>query len=348
MTRTGNTLEVATRGLYEYFEFATPQRIICNSEEQYKDLLRRNIKFRNCYRSLYKFAKLAKVNGHTQGYDTALVDNLYFDFDSNNAHEKMLDMHEHLLREDILHHIRLTGRGYAVYVECEPYAPNFASDTVYNAQMDLSKKCRFKLDNNAEKSDTDLSAFGNISKVTRIIGTFNFNLYKNTKLKVFCSSIPHKILYTSIENVRNYARNQHFNIHYFGTERILLPSFDYPIKSPDRYKIYEEVDIGSLAVGGLPKESLLPCVISVMNKKNPSHMERVMLVAELSYILRLGGIIKKSDKLIDSIVDTIRGCNYADFDERKTRYQVKYIVNSQDSAFGCKWKKQRGMCVKEC
>lgn len=330
-----------------YFEFATPQRKICTNEDMYEAYLSRHIKYTNCYRSLYKFERLSKTTGITTGYETALVDKLYFDFDSEHAQEKMIDMHEHLLRHKVLHHVRITGRGYALYVECEPYTSSNIIDTVYNAQYVLATECRFKLDTTAVDSDLDLSAFGNVSRPTRIIGTFNFNLYKDTKQKVFCTSLPHNMLYVPIEDVRKYASKQRFDIHTFGSKRIYLPKYDYPATSFVSSGTNINVNLGSIKTDSIPKESLLPCIIAIMNKRNPSQMERVALVAELSHILRLGGIIKKDKTLIETITKIILDCNWRDRNPRITKRQVAYTVNKQDNVFSCRWKRKHHMCIKE-
>ena len=132
--------------------------------------------------------------------------------------------------------------------------------------MDISKACHFRLvhgTKNAEVSDTDTSAFGRIDKVSRIAGSINFNLYKKTKKingkpkVVFCTSLPHELLYTTFERIQTFASRQSLKRYTYGTQRINLKKYDYLVKS-----FINTVEVSfesSLNIDGIPDECFLPC-----------------------------------------------------------------------------------------
>jgi hypothetical protein len=205
---------------------------------------------------------------------------------------------------------------------------------------------------NAEVSDTDTSAFGRIDKVSRIAGSINFNLYKKTKKingkpkVVFCTSLPHELLYTTFERIQMFASRQSLQRYTYGTRRINLKKYDFPVKS-----FINTVEVSfesSLNIDGIPDECFLPCHRVIMAKENPTHDERVALVTDLSHTLRMGGILPKDEKVITLLRNMVKQCNWFDYDDVETEDQVRYTVNKMDKYYSCHSRKMMGVCTSKC
>jgi hypothetical protein len=111
------------------------------------------------------------------------------------------------------------------------------------------------------------------------------------------------------------------------------------------------IDLPTVSMDGV---IILPCLNSAACRQgsNPSHDARVQLVKYLAKRLRnfipVERVSKeKVEKDTETIIDYIRTLEWADFDERTTRYQVSTIVGTEYPQT-CSMLYKKGMCLGKC
>jgi hypothetical protein len=155
--------------------------------------------------------------------------------------------------------------------------------------------------------EVDKHVFGDVKRKVRYPNTLNGNNY--------ATPLPPDFTSMTLSDIVDYAKTPH-DITYDVKPINLLKLTDVELNFRD----YEDVDVQSKYDAPVSVLSVLrllrPCVADVLLKdKEPPHLVRVNLVAELRFL----GFTE------EQVVNFIRLLEWKDFDEKITRYQVNQI-----------------------
>lgn len=211
-------------------QIANPMRYLVESMEQFLNFINSNIDKTDLFTTVYGGFK---INNKTLDFNSAFIDKVFLDLDSEKSWEETKTLHEHLMKEDLLHKIHFSGRGLHTFVICQIDELKNKKDAIYSYQDYITKKLNLT---------PDRQCFGDIARICRIPNTFNF------KRKRFCIPLTEGDLKLSYDEVKEKAKRQQFKAQVFGSKLLDLKKFDKPIS---RYNIqmefpeFESVDTGT-------------------------------------------------------------------------------------------------------
>jgi hypothetical protein len=143
------------------------------------------------YTTLYHFEKLRKP--WRCEYETAIIDKLMFDLDSEEAYEDVMKSHDYYSRENIFHRVEFTGGGYQFFAYGEIIPLDNPKGMLYNASIHYEKQIKIEVDPKCR---------GDAARICRIYNTFNV---KRRKFSIPCSL---EMLKEGDRKIREMARKQ--------------------------------------------------------------------------------------------------------------------------------------------
>ena len=310
------------------------KRKIVKSKKEFVDWVNTYNGRMNCYTTVYDYADFtdnAKVDS------SVVIDRMFLDFDAHdepleNAYEDFRAVHEYFRSYNIKHDTIFSGKGFHIIAYGE------LADDIRSVQRYYSELA---------KDYPTLDRTGiQTNRLRRIPNTMNLSTNGH-----YCAFI----------NPRTFEK-------YFKTDATIngKPLEEYGIrKRVHGDKLIQWPKVKPVAVseveievpkplGNLP---ILPCLHSSITVENPSHYARVYLVQWFRDLLSLGvrEIDDKSKKEISERImkelKTIASEDdiWLDWDERKTKSHVDFIVNRGYHAPSCKGVLiPQGYCVGKC
>ena len=250
-------------------EIALPKRYIIHSWKEMEEIINKNNGKVSIYTTIYSFENIVSKHKYGRTFDlaeyrTAIIDKLFFDLDKEDCWQKTLKFHNYLKKQDIMHCINFSGKGFHIYIFTKEVKNDlkYKKDAYFNIQ-------KFFADHNgltigeSEKADLDTAVIGDLARITRIPNTFNM------RRKRYCIPITEDDLLLGYENIKEKAKEQQYPKHrIFGRKKVDLKYFDSPkfgSDSDDAPKvkippIKVDVDFG--------EEKLYPCVKKMLVQRS--------------------------------------------------------------------------------
>ena len=300
------------------------KRKIVKSKKEFVDWVNTYNGKMNCYTTVYDYADFtdnAKVDS------SVVIDRMFLDFDAHdeplkNAYEDFRAVHEYFRSYNIKHDTIFSGKGFHIIAYGE------LADDIRSVQRYYSELA---------KDYPTLDRTGiQTNRLRRIPNTMNLSTDG-----LYCIPV----------NPRDWKMDIHWRGHQsqkqFGNKLIRWPKVK-PVAVSE-----VEIEVPK-PLGNLP---ILPCLHSSITVENPSHYARVYLVQWFRDLLSLGvrDIDDKSKKEISERImkelKTIASKDdiWLDWDERKTKSHVDFIVNRGYHAPSCKGVLiPQGYCVGKC
>ena len=300
------------------------KRKIVKSKKEFVDWVNTYNGRMNCYTTVYDYADFtdnAKVDS------SVVIDRMFLDFDAHdeplkNAYEDFRAVHEYFRSYNIKHDTIFSGKGFHIIAYGE------LADDIRSVQRYYSELA---------KDYPTLDRTGiQTNRLRRIPNTMNLSTDG-----LYCIPV----------NPRDWKMDIHWRGHQsqkqFGNKLIRWPKVK-PVAVSE-----VEIEVPK-PLGNLP---ILPCLHSSITVENPSHYARVYLVQWFRDLLSLGvrDIDDKSKKEISERImkelKTIASKDdiWLDWDERKTKSHVDFIVNRGYHAPSCKGVLiPQGYCVGKC
>ena len=311
----------------------------------------------NAFMTVYGYRGTQQPHNRRVDLMTPIVRHFVMDFDPKNFREKSrpnvdidraleqtLRLHYHLLEQDIMHSIWYSGGGFHVWVNLDKaYIPGSAEhlSAIKYAGMQVVNDWVKELDLFCSDPAVPFDTSGMI----RIPNSYNAKrgLWSIPMNTADMEEGMHHIMQKALDSAQGMIS--------YGNSGLTLEVK----KAKDKAQIFDAkskpIDLPTIDMNGI---AILPCLNSAACRvgSNPSHDARVQLVKYLSKRLRhfinVERISKqKIEEHTEIIVDFIRSLDWADFDERTTRYQVSTIVGVEyPQTCSMLWKK--GMCLGKC
>tara|TARA_B100000902_G_scaffold398876_1_gene467323 strand:- start:889 stop:1812 length:924 start_codon:yes stop_codon:yes gene_type:complete len=300
------------------------KRKIVKSKKEFVDWVNTYNGRMNCYTTVYDYADFtdnAKVDS------SVVIDRMFLDFDAHdeplkNAYEDFRAVHEYFRSYNIKHDTIFSGKGFHIIAYGE------LADDIRSVQRYYSELA---------KDYPTLDRTGiQTNRLRRIPNTMNLSTDG-----LYCIPV----------NPRDWKMDIHWRGHQsqkqFGNKLIRWPKVK-PVAVSE-----VEIEVPK-PLGNLP---ILPCLHSSITVENPSHYARVYLVQWFRDLLSLGvrDIDDKSKKEIsERIMKELKMIAskddiWLDWDERKTKSHVDFIVNRGYHAPSCKGVLiPQGYCVGKC
>jgi len=304
------------------------KRKIVKSKKEFVDWVNTYNGKMNCYTTVYDYADFtdnAKVDS------SVVIDRMFLDFDAHdeplkNAYEDFRAVHEYLRSYNIKHDTIFSGKGFHIIAYGE------LADDIRSVQRYYSELA---------KDYPTLDRTGiQTNRLRRIPNTMNLSTDE-----YYCTYInprDYDRFKDSLPKLKDIKTRQSF-----GNKLIQWPKVK-PVAVSE-----VEIEVPK-PLGNLP---ILPCLHSSITVENPSHYARVYLVQWFRDLLSLGvrDIDDKSKKEISERImkelKTIASKDdiWLDWDERKTKSHVDFIVNRGYHAPSCKGVLiPQGYCVGKC
>lgn len=201
------------------FEVGLPRKL-CNATKDAIDFINRCNGIKAVYKTVYKFESMIEKK---PDYNSAIIDRLFFDFDSKECWNETNKLHKELLKDDIKHTLTMSGKGYHVFIFTNEYKPRNSKATIYNAQHHFIDKLNL---------DCDRQVVGDNARLHRVPNTFN------NKSKRFCIPLTQEQFYSGDEVIKAAAQKQNFiSNKIIGTKLFNILEFDKDIKFKDEFDI---------------------------------------------------------------------------------------------------------------
>lgn len=200
-----------------YFEVANPKRVLIQSKEQYIDFVKRYNGVTNLYRTVYNF-KYLKTK-YSPDYNSAIVNQMFFDCDSERSLDVIKKFHNYLLERHIKHYMKQSSyMKFHIYVVCKKVDLTYKKNALLNAMIHLAKDCGLSY-GDSRTSDLDKATFGDLARICPIAGTFKPNR------KTYCSYISEADLYND-NLLKERADKGNGKLIYYGKIGFDLKKFD--------------------------------------------------------------------------------------------------------------------------
>jgi len=297
-------------------DFAVPTRIArVETEEELLKYINRYNGVLNIYTSIYWY-DIISIDEFGNEIRKSKIDKVYFDIDHDVESTKKLV--NYLLSEDLKFHINFSGRGHHIYITAEGDA---TPSNLRIAQLSIINTC---------KASVDMHIIGNPQQISRIPNSWNFSGGK------FC--IPIKVEEIGKED----GSTQRFEKFEYGHKILDLTSFTEEKFEYIKPEIIRDMEINT-------NIALIPCISNIVKKINPNNVERYCLVIFLSNAIRNGKDLRGFDRQI--IAEQImaffeeNASHWLDWDPQFTAYQIRNIVPKSNIVCGCKFLKEKNVCI---
>jgi len=258
-----------------------PKQSIVYTKEQRDEYVKQYIKKTDLYISVYKFIQI-KENGRSAVSSTAVVDKVFFDFDTDNWLNDLLNLHKWCMKRDILHRCHCSGRGGHVFIWIKRGLQN-KKKALANFQRGICEELGLTIDNRI---------VGDIARIFRYPNSYNF------KAKRFCVPLSRLLMYRhdsgyeklTEEIVFEYAQQQRFENPWMGSKLLDISEYDvdyYQFKNYDIELDFEEINID--IVNDIDFTKFPSCIQSWFSTKIVTdyvkHLQTIFLRDQTEYIL---------------------------------------------------------------
>lgn len=300
-----------------------PRRVVVHSKEKYKEFVKAHNGRMNVYTSVYDYEEFSKDRGLEH---TVVIDRLFLDIDAHGdesleeAWNDMKMLHKWLTENNYRHNMAFSGRGFYIFVYGERTFDLRRVKAFFNICHDVCGKSP-RLDNRVI----------NTARLRRTQNTFHLGA------KLFSINLIRSDLKQPLEYITNLAKKPRKQPPlWYGQGLVKWPQ----VKEMEAADI--EIDYVD-SPGDLP---ILPCLKTAVMTHNPLHESRHYLVQWYNEFLSDLTVVEKGLKcrprevggnaLNDIINITSREIAkiasnedvWIDYDERKTRSAVSYVIKS--------------------
>tara|TARA_R110001606_G_scaffold4143_4_gene19560 strand:+ start:132 stop:1157 length:1026 start_codon:yes stop_codon:yes gene_type:complete len=320
-----------------------PRRIVVQNKEKYSDFVKAHNGRMNVYTSVYDYEEFSKDRGLEH---TVVIDRLFLDIDAHGdesldeAWNDMKVLHKWLTVNGYKHNMAFSGRGFYIFVYGKRTFDLRRVKAFFNICQDVCGKSP-RLDN-------------------RVINTARLRRTQNSYhlgAKLFSINLVRSDLNEELSVITNLAKKPRKQSPvWYGETLVEWPQ----VKEMEASEI--EIDYVE-SPGDLP---ILPCLKAAVMTHNPLHESRHYLVQWYNEFLSDLTVVEKDlnckpreiggDALVD-IISIITGeikkiaSNedvWIDYDERKTRSGVSYVVNKRYMAPSCQTLISKAYCLGKC
>ena len=311
----------------------------------------------NAYMTVYGYRATKQPYNKRVDLMTPIIRHFVMDFDPKDfrqrnspdvSPEKALHqtqrLHHHLLSQDISHCVWYSGGGFHVWVALDkPYMPSSGGHLSDVKEAGMRVVNEWIHDMNLFCSDPAVPF--DTSGMIRIPNSYN------SKRGLWSIPLSSKDLEEGLDHIMLKALDAHSGMISYGSKGLALDVTRTKTKRAVFDRNAAPIDLPTASMDGV---IILPCLNSAACRvgSNPSHDARVQLVKYLSKRLRNFIPVERIDREkleehTETIVDYIRRLDWADFDERTTRYQVGTIVGTEYPQT-CSMLHKKGMCLGKC
>jgi len=278
---------------------------------------------KDIFRTVYNYAKL---NSERVNYESAFIDRVFFDFDGNLSYKGAKKFIKFLQKDNIKFKVNFSGEGFHIFVKTTPLQSNNPREMLRLTQEKL-------LDTYNLKQYVDSHILGDIARLYRLPNTWNV-----TKGR-YCIPLTPDDFTKTYSEIKEMALKPRFIKQSWIGEKEIPPVMVEQSQSLTK-------DITSTQISDVE-----PCIQRILEKRNPSHIERFVLVTWLSDKFRKGVHIRNVDKdsLVREICCYIEKLDWSDYDPRRTEYQVRNIIYKNiNNMYSHEKRKQLGICPGYC
>lgn len=221
-------------------QFATPRRRLVKTESEFYKLINRFNKITNCYYSLYSLDEHGK-------FENSDINKIAFDFDGPEAFEHLKKLVKYLDEEDIKHCFFYSGKkGFHCYVFTIDYEHlQNPKDALFNAHKWFEKKVGII---------NDEHIVGDVARIFRIPNTWHIDG------KRYCIPLKHYDLTKTWEDVKEKAKEQNFEISYYGSKFLNMKQFDVEVSERSHKSVDMPEYVHKIEVNDEMVKRFLPCV----------------------------------------------------------------------------------------
>lgn len=300
------------------------ERKTMNSLSEMLQYINLNNGTKNVYTTVYHFTNINPVTKKLD-FSTAQIDKIFIDLDSDNCYDDMLLFHKFCSKEDLLHCIFFSGRGFHVYI--------FAEGNISNKKSSLINATNWLIENASDerKIVVDNHVVGDLARVTRVPNTYNI------KRKRFCIPLAKQQLGLSFESIKKLAATQQVQANIImGTKKLNLQQFDKEIQITN----VEFGDAeGSADLSDFKKFNFKPCIYKMMKVHEMKHEIRYELIV---YLRDYGFSQTDVLKLMQKVLSPKKFYHMTVQERNQTVKQVFQSVERYQ--FSCKKVKRMGFC----
>jgi hypothetical protein len=316
------------------------QNFIAFDSKQRDDYVQRHIKVGDIYISVYAFSELDESN-HVKR-ESAIIDKIFFDFDSDQWFADMMKVHYWAESYDLLHRCHYSAnKGAHIYMFTNENITNKV-EAVGNFQRWLQNQLDLQM---------DTKIIGDIARICRYPNSYNF------KARRFCIPIPFSVLNPSLtENwLYKHATQQIFANAWCGHKLLNLQRWDV---QEFQYMDFdaEEVELNAITpVIAENYKEFPPCVQQWLSTPNLRDDQKFMLILYLKD--QLITTIPYDPKEIAGILkQTLSVDEFAHyFSTKPMRHHtghngVKFHTLMKKNYYlpNCSKLQQKGLCTNDC
>ena len=144
-------------------EFST-KRLFCRNRKEFNKMIDKYNCVIDCYSTIYSIETPRR-------YDTVIIDKIFFDLDApKTCWEATKKLHNHLLKQNLMHVALFSGGGFHVYVFTKDNDINNPKNSIKNAQHKIANDAGITI-GKPKKCDVDEHVIGDIARIARIPNT---------------------------------------------------------------------------------------------------------------------------------------------------------------------------------
>jgi len=315
-------------------EIAFPERIICNSLQEFIEILNKYNGIKNrIYYSLYNC-------GFNRDYNNfAMIDKIGFDID--NSIDAVKRLYKYCDKYNYRYLIVFSTRGFWFYIFTKNYENlRNKKQCLKNAQKFVCDECGLTI-GDSKSCDVDIHCVGDIARIARCPNTYDVSR------KLYCIPVTKKDVENGISYVRKIAARQNFNFRYYNTGFLDVSVFE-DFSDNEEFD-FPEYDYSEDKINDDMLKDFLPCVREWLT--NPEKgVWKARWYAGL-YLRDLGYSKRHVDKIFKKYfskmprTDNLRN-NYEHVKKVKL---LDYVFSQRDDFFPkCETLYREGLCRGKC
>ena len=309
-------------------EIGFPKRIIIHYKKDFLKIINRNNTKNNIIFSVYAFEDTQINYGReSPDYQTAIVDKIFFDFDEEDCSLDMKKFHKYLMKKDLKHCVFFSGRGYHIYIFCNPNIIN-KQNTILRIQKHFKKKLNIRVDE---------QTFGNLAQMGRVPNTYNL------KRRRFCIPLSEDDLKLTHEEIREKAKQQVKNFSFnkipiFSTKILKTKNFDSPPRVMKGDLETEDIKIKDC---NIKIKDAPPCISKVLKDSNAGYRQRGLLI---TYLREKNYTLEETEKILESFLNKKKWehCKRTEKQVPRLYRTTKYLLPK------CERLMEEGFCPGRC
>ena len=241
------------------------QRLIAKDMDHFLKLINTSNGKINCFTTVYSFTE-SREDGRLN-YESAIIDKIFFDFDTIDCIDEGISLHEFLMEKDLKHSFLWSGGGLHCYIYTDNKEAIHKKSAIKNAQI-------FFTEFNGKKLKLDQKVVGDICRLGRIPNTWNL------KRKKYCIPITVGDMKKGREHLEEKAKKQNTEFSFYGVKLLNLDRFDYPNNdfSDDLqdFKLPDKIETDDDLFNKIPD-----CIKFLLLKGDCDHNERFPIILYL-------------------------------------------------------------------